>query len=67
MEARGRPANRPNLDDDRDDGIVGVRQFLAAIQEANPDVVNASLEGHVGQRTIPRLVRQRSPFRPPSG
>jgi hypothetical protein len=29
--------------------------------------VSASLEGHVEQRTIPRVVQQRSPFRPPSG
>ncbi len=55
------------LDDVRYDGLVGVRQLLAAIQEAHPDVVSASLEGQVGQRTIPRVVRQRSPFRPSSG
>jgi protein-disulfide isomerase len=64
-DARGTPTFY--LDDIRYDGIVGVRQFLAAIQEAHPDVVSASLEGQVGQRTIPRVVRQRSPFRPPSG
>jgi protein-disulfide isomerase len=64
-DARGTPTFY--LDDVRYDGIVGVRQFLAAIQEAHPDVVSASLKGKVGQRTIPRVVRQRSPFRPPSG
>jgi protein-disulfide isomerase len=64
-DARGTPTFY--LDDVRYDGIVGVRQFLAAIQEAHPDVVSPSLEGQVGQRTIPRVVRQRSPFRPPSG
>jgi protein-disulfide isomerase len=64
-DARGTPTFY--LDDVRYDGIVGVRQFLAAIQEAHPDVVSLSLEGQVGQRTIPRVVRQRSPFRPPSG
>jgi protein-disulfide isomerase len=52
------------LDEVRYDGLVGVRQFLAAIQEAHPDVVNEALEGRVGQRTIPRVVRQRSSFRP---
>ena len=55
------------LDDIRYDGIVGVRQFLAAIQEAHPDIVNKMLEGRVGQRTIPRVVRQRSPFRSTGG
>jgi protein-disulfide isomerase len=64
-DARGTPTFY--LDDVRYDGTVGVRQFLAAIQEAHPDVVSPSLEGQVGQRTIPRVVRQRSPFRPPSG
>jgi hypothetical protein len=54
------------LDDVRYDGIVGVRQFLAAIREARPDVVSASPEGEVERRTIPRVVRQRSPLRPPS-
>jgi protein-disulfide isomerase len=62
--ARGTPTFY--LDDVRYDGIVGVRQFLAAIQEAHPDIVSASQEGRVGQRTIPRVVSQRSPFRPPS-
>jgi protein-disulfide isomerase len=58
--ARGTPTFY--LDDVRYDGIVGVRQFLAAIQEAHPDVVIARPDGHVGQRTIPRVVRQRSPL-----
>jgi protein-disulfide isomerase len=52
------------LDDARYDGLVGVRQLLAAIREAHPDVVNERLEGRVGQRAIPRVVRQRSAFRP---
>jgi protein-disulfide isomerase len=52
------------LDDVRYDGLVGVRQFLAAIREAHPDVVNEGMEGRVGQRAIPRVVGQRSPFRP---
>jgi protein-disulfide isomerase len=58
--ARGTPTFY--LDDVRYDGIVGVRQFLAAIQEAHPDIVSPSLEGQVGQRTIPRVVRQRTPL-----
>jgi protein-disulfide isomerase len=55
------------LDEVRYDGIVGVRQFLAAIQEAHPDVVVEKLDEQVGERTIPRVVGQRSPFRPPAG
>jgi hypothetical protein len=39
-----------------------VRQFLAAIQEAHPEVVTEEPEGRVGQRTIPRVVGQRSPL-----
>ena len=54
------------LDDVRYDGIIGVRQLVAAIQGAHPDVVSESPEGQVGQRTIPRVVGQRSPFRPPA-
>jgi hypothetical protein len=50
------------VDDVRYDGIVGVRKFLAAIQGAHPDVVTHEPEGQVGQRTIPRVVRLRSPF-----
>ena len=55
------------LDEIRYDGLVGVRQFLTAIQGAHPDVVIEKLEERIGQRTIPRVVRQRSPFRPSSG
>ena len=55
------------LDDVRYDGLVGVRQILTAIQRAHPDVVSKALEGQVGQRTIPRVVRQHSSFRPPAG
>jgi protein-disulfide isomerase len=59
--ARGTPTFY--LDDLRYDGIIGVRQFISAIQEAHPDVVTAEPEGRVGQRTIPRVVGQRSPLR----
>jgi protein-disulfide isomerase len=59
--ARGTPTFY--LDDIRYDGIIGVRQFLSAIQEAHPEVVTDELEGRVGQRTIPRVVGQRSPLR----
>ena len=58
--ARGTPTFY--LDDVRYDGIVGVRQFLAAIRETHPDVVSEELETQVGQRTIPRVVGQRSPM-----
>jgi protein-disulfide isomerase len=50
------------LDSVRYDGLIGVRQFLAAIQEAHPEVVTEEPEGRVGQRTIPRVVGQRSPL-----
>jgi protein-disulfide isomerase len=63
--ARGTPTFY--LDEIRYDGIVGVRQFLAAIHEGHPDLVTGELEGLVGQRTIPRVVSQRSPFRPSPG
>jgi protein-disulfide isomerase len=51
------------LDDIRYDGLIGVRQFLTAIREAHPEVVTDEPEGRVGQRTIPRVVGQRSPLR----
>jgi protein-disulfide isomerase len=57
-EARGTPTFF--LDDVRYDGLVGVRQFLSAIREAHPEIVVNEPEGTVGQRTIPRVVRQRS-------
>jgi protein-disulfide isomerase len=59
--ARGTPTFY--LDDIRYDGIIGVRQFISAIQEAHPDVVTDEPKGRVGQRTIPRVVGQRSPLR----
>ena len=52
------------LDDVRYDGNVGVRQFLTAISDAHPEVV-ADVDGRIGQGTIPRVVSQRSPWRPP--
>jgi protein-disulfide isomerase len=52
------------LDDVRYDGIIGMRQFLSAIQQSHPEVVTDEPEGRVGQRTIPRVVGQRSPLRP---
>jgi protein-disulfide isomerase len=52
------------LDEVRYDGIIGVRQFLAAIQLAHPEVVTNEPVGPVGQRTIPRVVGQRSALRP---
>jgi len=55
--ARGTPTFF--LDEIRYDGIVGVRQLLAAIRDGHPDLVG-DMEGQVGQRTIPRVVTQRS-------
>ena len=51
------------LDGVRYDGNVGVRQLLDAIRDAHPDLVR-DVEAQVGQRTIPRVVTQRSQ-RPP--
>jgi protein-disulfide isomerase len=51
------------LDDIRYDGLVGVRQFLTAIREAHPEVATDEPEGQIGERTIPRVVGQRSPLR----
>jgi protein-disulfide isomerase len=59
--ARGTPTFY--LDDIRYDGIIGVRQLLSAIQEAHPDIVTDVPEGRGGQRTIPRVVGQRSLLR----
>jgi protein-disulfide isomerase len=50
------------VDDIRYDGLVGVRQLLAAIREAHPELVGDAGE-RPGQRTIPRVVRARSPWR----
>ena len=58
--ARGTPTFY--LDDLRYDGIIGVRQLLSAIQQAHPEIVTDEPDG-VGQRTIPRVVGQRSPLR----
>jgi protein-disulfide isomerase len=63
--ARGTPTFY--LDEIRYDGIVGVRQFLAAIQDAHPEIVIDETNERVGQRTIPRVVEQRSPLRPSDG
>jgi protein-disulfide isomerase len=52
------------LDDVRYDEIIGVRQILSAIHRAHPEIITDEPEEQVGQRMIPRVVRQRSPFRP---
>jgi protein-disulfide isomerase len=62
--ARGTPTFY--LDGIRYDGIVGVRQFLSAIEEAHPDIVTDEPEGRAGRQTIPRVVGQRSSLRPTS-
>jgi protein-disulfide isomerase len=53
------------LDGVRYDGIVGVRQLLAAIREARPGVVTEAMGGEVDRRIIPRVVSRRSEFRRP--
>jgi protein-disulfide isomerase len=50
------------LDGVRYDSVVGVRQLLAAIRAAHPDLVDEGLEARLQRRTIPRVIRQRSPF-----
>ena len=55
------------LDDARYDGIVGVRQLTATIRRSHPDLVDKGLDAVLHQRTIPRVLYDRSPFRPPSG
>jgi len=55
------------LDDVRYDGVVGVRQLTATIRESHPDLVDEGLDAVLQQRTIPRVLYERSPFRPSSG
>jgi protein-disulfide isomerase len=55
------------LDDARHDGVVGVRQLTATIRESHPDLVDEGLDAALQQRTIPRVLYERSAFRPPSG
>jgi hypothetical protein len=55
------------LDDVRYDGVIGVRQIVATIRESHPELVDEALDAPLRQRTIPRVVYERSPFRPPSG
>ena len=54
------------LDDVRYDGVVGVRQLLAMIRESHPDLVDEGLAAALQRPAIPRVVYDRSPFRPPS-
>ena len=51
------------LDGERYDGLVGIRQLLAAIRERHPDVLDETVEAQVDRRAIPRVVRERSPLR----
>ena len=53
------------LDDVRYDGVVGVRQLIAAIRDAHPDLVDEGRDA-LQRPAIPRVVYDRSPFRPPS-
>jgi protein-disulfide isomerase len=54
------------LDGLRYDGVVGVRQIVAAIRESHPDLVDEGVDAELQQRAIPRVLYQQSPFRPPS-
>ena len=58
--ARGTPTFY--VDELRYDGIIGVRQFLAAIQGGHPELVISEPDEPVGRRAIPRVVGQRSPL-----
>jgi len=58
--ARGTPTFY--LDDLRYDGVVGVRQLIAAIRGSHPDLVPVGLETGLEQRVIPRVVYERSPI-----
>ena len=59
---RGTPAFY--LNGTRYDGVVGVRQLVAAIRGSHPDLVDDDVEVALERRTIPRVVYDRSPFRP---
>ncbi len=54
------------LDNVRYDGVVGVRQLVATIRKTHPDLVDDELDAALHQPTIPRVVYDRSPYRPPS-
>jgi protein-disulfide isomerase len=55
------------LDDARYDGVLGVRQLVATIRASHPDLIDEELEAALERRAIPRVLHERSPFRPPSG
>ncbi len=54
------------LDNVRYDGVVGVRQLVAMIRQSHPDLADDELDAALHQPTIPRVVYDRSPYRPPS-
>jgi len=55
------------LDEARYDGVIGVRQIVATIMESHSELVDEGLDAALRQLTIPRVVYERSPFRPPPG
>jgi protein-disulfide isomerase len=63
--ARGTPTFY--LDDARYDGVVGVRQLVAAIRAAHPDLIDEGLEAELERRPIARVLYERSPYRPSPG
>jgi protein-disulfide isomerase len=52
------------LDATRYDGVIGVRQLVAAIRASHPDIVDEGLEATLQRLTIPRVLYERSSFRP---
>ena len=56
------------LDEVRYDGVLGVQQLVATIRESHPELSADGLDGALQrQPRIPRVVYDRSPFRPSSG
>ena len=55
------------LDDARYDGVIGVRELVTAIRGSHPELVDEGLEAALQRRAIPRVLYERSPFRPSSG
>jgi protein-disulfide isomerase len=51
------------IDGVRYDGLAGVRQLLEAIREAHPDAVDEEATAAASARAIPRVVKERTPYR----
>ena len=55
------------LDELRYDGVVGVRQLLAAFRQSHVDVAHEEVDAGSTRPAIPRVVYGQSPFRQSSG